>query len=82
MPKRAKQVLLKMIESMPKQVPAEDMTYEFYVRQRVDRERKELTVGKTISHEQVKRGYREVVQIRWAWSPEKPAWTRSHLRVP
>jgi predicted transcriptional regulator len=52
---RAKQTVLKMIERMPEQASMEDIMYELYFRQRVDRGLKELTAGKTISHEQVRR---------------------------
>ncbi len=52
---RAKQAVLKMIERMPEQASMEDIMYELYFRQRVDRGLKELTAGKTVSHEQVKR---------------------------
>ena len=45
-----------MIERMPERSTVEDIVYELYFRQRVDRGLKELAEGKTISHEQVKRG--------------------------
>ncbi len=56
MPKGTKQAVLKMIERMPEQSSVEDIMYELYFRQRVDRGLKELAPGRTISHEQVKRG--------------------------
>jgi hypothetical protein len=56
MPKRAGQARLKMIEQMLEQAPVEDIVHELDFRERVDRERKELTVGKMISSGQVKRG--------------------------
>ena len=55
MPKGTKQAVLKMIERMPEQSSVEDIMYELYFRQRVDRGLTELAAGKTISHEQVKR---------------------------
>lgn len=55
MPKGTKQAVLKMIERMPEQSSVEDIMYELYFRQRVDRGLKELAAGKTISHDQVKR---------------------------
>jgi predicted CopG family antitoxin len=55
MPKGTKQAVLKMIERMPEQSSVEDIMYELYFRQRVDRRLTELAAGKTISHEQVKR---------------------------
>lgn len=55
MPKGTKQAVLKMIEQMPDKSSVEDIMYELYFRQRVDRGLKELAAGKTISHEQVKR---------------------------
>ena len=55
MPKGTKQAVLKMIERMPEQSSVEDIMYELYFRQRVDRGLTELAAGRTISHEQVKR---------------------------
>ena len=55
MPKGTKQAVLKMIERMPDKSSVEDIMYELYFRQRVDRGLTELAAGKTISHEQVKR---------------------------
>jgi predicted transcriptional regulator len=55
MPKGTKQAVLKMIERMPEQSSVEDIMYELYFRQRVDRGLKELAAGKIISHDQVKR---------------------------
>lgn len=55
MPKGTKQAVLKMIEQMPDKSSVEDIMYELYFRQRVDRGLKELAAGKTIPHEQVKR---------------------------
>ena len=55
MPKGTKQAVLKMIERMPDKASVEDIMYELYFRQRVDRGLNELTTGKTISHEQVER---------------------------
>jgi predicted transcriptional regulator len=55
MPKGTKQAVLKMIERMPEQSSVEDIMYELYFRQRVDRGLTELASGKMISHEQVKR---------------------------
>lgn len=55
MPKGTKQAVLKMIEQMPDKSSVEDIMYELYFRQRVDRGLKELAAEKTISHEQVKR---------------------------
>ena len=55
MPKGTKQAVLKMIERMPDKASVEDIMYELYFRQRVDRGLEELTADRTISHEQVKR---------------------------
>jgi predicted transcriptional regulator len=55
MPKGTKQAVLKMIEQMPDKSSVEDIMYELYFRQRVDRGLKELAAGKTVSHEQLKR---------------------------
>ncbi|TKB62695.1 MAG: hypothetical protein E8D48_07950 [Nitrospira sp.] len=55
MPKGTKQAVLKMIAQMSDKSSVEDIMYELYFRQRVDRGLEELATGKTISHEQVKR---------------------------
>jgi predicted transcriptional regulator len=55
MPKGTKQAVLKMIKRMPEESSVEDIMYELYFRQRVDRGLRELAAGKTISHERVKR---------------------------
>jgi predicted transcriptional regulator len=43
-----------MIEQMPADASLEDIIYELYFRQRVDRGLQELDAGQTISHEEVK----------------------------
>ncbi|MGH8069378.1 MAG: hypothetical protein ACRERE_29910 [Candidatus Entotheonellia bacterium] len=48
-----KQAALKMIEQMPADASLEDIIYELYFRQRVDRGLQDLDAGKTISHEEV-----------------------------
>ena len=50
-----KQVALKIIEHMPDDASLEEVMYELYFRQRVDRGIRELDEGKTVSHEAVKR---------------------------
>jgi predicted transcriptional regulator len=49
-----KQAALKMIEQMPADASLEDIMYELYFRQRVDRGLQELDAGETVSHEEVK----------------------------
>lgn len=50
-----KDVVLKMIGQMPEDSSLEEMIYELYFRQRVDRGLRELAVGKTVSHSEVER---------------------------
>ena len=50
-----KKVALKVIERMPEDASLEDLMYELYFRQRVDRGLRELEKNKTVSHEDVKR---------------------------
>ena len=50
-----KDAVLKMIEHMPEDSSLEEMIYELYFRQRVDRGLRELAAGKTVSHNQVER---------------------------
>ena len=50
----AKHIALKLIEAMPDSVPLEDIMYELYFRQRVDRGLDELEQGRVVSHEQIK----------------------------
>ncbi len=44
-----------MIERMSDDASLEEITYELFFRERVDRGLQELDEGKTISHEEVKR---------------------------
>jgi predicted transcriptional regulator len=55
MAKGSKQAVLRMIERMPEEASVEDIMYELYFRQRVDRGLRELAAGKTVPHGQVKR---------------------------
>ena len=56
MPRTNKQAVLRMIEDLPDKVSVEDIMYELYFRQRVDRGLRELANARTISHKEVKRG--------------------------
>lgn len=58
-----KQAALRMIERMPDDASLEDIMYELYFRQRVDRGLHELDEGKTVSHEEVKRSL-----VKWLQS--------------
>lgn len=59
----SKETALKLIENMPEDVSLEDIMYELYFRQRVDRGLRELKEGKTVSHEDVRRSL-----VRWLQS--------------
>ena len=50
----AKHVALKLIQAMPDSVSVEDITYELYFRQRIDRGLDDLEQGRLVSHEEVK----------------------------
>ena len=49
-----KRAALDMIQAMPEDVSLEEIMYELYFRQRVDRGLEELDQGKTFTHEAVK----------------------------
>jgi hypothetical protein len=51
----AKQTALRMIKRLPHDASFEDIIYELYFRQRVERGLRELARSKTVSHEDVKR---------------------------
>ena len=51
----SKQAVLQMIERLPDKTSIEEIMYELYVRQRIDRGLRELAAGKTVSHAAVKR---------------------------
>lgn len=51
-----KETALRLIESMPADASLEDIMYELYFRQRVNRGLRELREGHTVSHREVKRG--------------------------
>ena len=58
MKRSGKQDAIRVIERLPDDASVEDVIYSLYFRQRVDRGLRELSAGKTISHEDVKRGVR------------------------
>jgi predicted transcriptional regulator len=60
MAKSIKQAALTVIGQMPDDASLEDIMYELYFRQRIDRGLRELEEGKTVSHEEVKRSL-----VRW-----------------
>jgi hypothetical protein len=51
----AKQAALTLIQRMPEDASLEEVMYNLYFRQRVDRGLRELGAGKTVSHTEVKR---------------------------
>ncbi len=51
----AKQAALTLIQRMPENASLEEVMYNLYFRQRVDRGIRELRKGKTVSHAEVKR---------------------------
>jgi hypothetical protein len=57
-----KQAALKMIEQMPPDASLEDIMYELYFRQRVDRGLQEFDAGKTISHQEIKQSLAKWLQ--------------------
>ncbi len=59
---RNKQTALKIISRMPDDASLEDIMYELYFRQRVDRGLRELQEGKTLSHQVVKRSLAKWLQ--------------------
>ena len=63
MAKSMKQTALRVIGQMPDDASLEDIMYELYFRQRIDRGLRELEEGKTVSHEEVKRGL-----VKWLQS--------------
>jgi hypothetical protein len=50
-----KQAALTLIQRMPENASLEEVMYNLYFRQRVDRGIRELGEGKTVSHAEVKR---------------------------
>jgi predicted transcriptional regulator len=63
-----KQEALRMIRRMPDDVSLEDIMYELYFRQRVDRGLREFDEGKMISHEEVKRSLTKWLQSKGLWA--------------
>ena len=53
---------LDMIQAMPEDVSLEEIMYELYFRQRVDRGLEELEQGKTVTPEAVKRSLAQWLQ--------------------
>lgn len=58
-----KEAALKVISRMPDDASLEEVMYELYFRQRVDRGIRELDEGKTVSHKDVKRSL-----VKWLQS--------------
>ncbi len=58
MPASTKRDVINAIRRMPEDVTIEQILYELYFRQRVDRGLQELAARKTVSHESVKRSLR------------------------
>lgn len=55
----SKQAALRIIQGMPEDASLEDIMYELYFRQRVDRGLRELDQDQTVSHDEVRRGVAE-----------------------
>jgi len=51
----SKRTALRIIQQLPDEASLEDIMYELYVRQRIDRGLRELAAGRTVSHAEVKR---------------------------
>ena len=54
-----KDIALRLIERLPDDASLEDIMYELYFRQRIDRGLRELAEGQTISQEEVERSLAE-----------------------
>ncbi len=52
----AKQAALTIIQKLPENASLEELMYQLYFRQRVERGIRELSEGKTVSYAEVKRG--------------------------
>jgi predicted transcriptional regulator len=51
----SKQAAMKLIEAMPDDVSTEQIMYELYVREHVERGRSDLEHGRVVSHDEVRR---------------------------
>jgi len=51
----SKRTALRIIQQLPDEASLEDIMYELYVRQRIDRGLRELAAERTVSHAEVKR---------------------------
>ena len=52
----AKQAVRLLLEQIPDQASWDDIMYELYVKQKLEAALKAVTDGKTVSHEEAKRG--------------------------
>jgi len=57
-----KQAALRMIQQLPEDASLEEMMYELYFRQRVEKGVRELDSAKTVSHSEVKRSLAQWLQ--------------------
>lgn len=53
-----KQAVLDLLEKLPEDCTIDDIQYHLYVLQTIERGRREITQGKKLSHEDVKRELR------------------------
>ena len=59
MTSNVKRDVLRLIEKMPEDASLDDIMYELYFRERVDRGLGELEAGRSVPHEDVKRSLAE-----------------------
>ena len=59
MTSNVKRDVLRLIEKMPEDASLDDIMYELYFRERVDRGLEELEAGRSVPHEDVKRSLAE-----------------------
>jgi len=51
----AKKTVLDLVKNLPDEASREDIQYQLYVRQKLDRSTEALAAGRTKTHEQVKK---------------------------
>jgi predicted transcriptional regulator len=55
-----KQIALEVIEQLPDDCTWDDVMYELYVREKIERGLADLAAGRTVSHEEVLKEFREM----------------------
>lgn len=52
-----KEEAIKLIKNLPDEITWDDLIYEFYVKEKIERGLKDIEEGRTVSHEEIKKRF-------------------------